>query len=55
MYQLTLIVLSDQSQTQLFIKQQIPVKARDEDQTFYFVFRQKNHHECWEIHYIIIE
>ena len=50
-YQPTPIILSNQSQQQLFIKPQEPIIAVDEDLTLYSVYTEEEiHHDCWTIH-----
>ena len=50
-YQPTPIILSKQSQQQLFIKPQNPIIAVDEDLTLYSVYtKEEIHHDCWAIH-----
>ena len=50
-YQPTPIILSNQSQQQLFIKPQEPIIALDEDLTLYSTYNKEEiHHDCWSIH-----
>ena len=50
-YQPTPIILSNQSQQQLFIKPHKPIIAVDEDLTLYSVYtKEEIHHDCWAIH-----
>ena len=50
-YQPTPIILSNQSQQQLFIKPKDPIIAVDEDLTLYSVYtKEEIHHDCWSIH-----
>ena len=50
-YQPTPIILSNQSQQQLFIKPHKPIIAVDEDLTLYSAYEKEEiHHDCWAIH-----
>ena len=50
-YQPTPIILSNQTQQQLFIKPKQPIIAVDEDLTLYSVYtKEEIHHDCWAIH-----
>ena len=47
----TPIILSNQSQEQLFIKPQDPIQAVDKDLTIYSInTKEEIHHDCWLIH-----
>ena len=50
-YQPTPIILSNQTQQQLFIKPPKPIIAVDEDLTLYSVYTEEEiYHDCWAIH-----